>query len=84
MKINNYWDKDINDKVDELLCEYQYLFPMKFLDLKGIIRDLGFMNIMLKPNAKRVKHNPYRLNPKYKERFAKNSIRCWILVLLNY
>eukprot|EP00253_Pinus_taeda_P031878 PITA_31878 len=38
-------------------------------DLKGIIRDLGVMKIMLKPNAKPVKQRPYRLNPKYKEKF---------------
>lgn len=43
------------DKVTELLCEYQDLLPTNFMDLKGIIRDLGVMKIMLKPDAKQVK-----------------------------
>eukprot|EP00253_Pinus_taeda_P033826 PITA_33826 len=40
------------DKVTELLHEYQDLFPTKFIDLEGIIGDLGVMKIMLKPDAK--------------------------------
>ena len=56
------------DKVTELLHKYQYLFPIKFSNLKGIVGDLGVMKIMLKPDAKPVKKSPYHLNPKYKER----------------
>jgi len=67
-KIGDYWDDAIVDKVVELLREYQDLFPTKFTDLKGIIRNLGMMKIMLKPDAKPVKQRPYRLNPKYKEK----------------
>lgn len=40
-KIGDYWDDATVDKVVELLNEYQDLFPTKFLDLKGIIGDLG-------------------------------------------
>lgn len=29
------------------------------------------MKIMLKPNAKQVKHRPYRLNPRVKEKVKK-------------
>ena len=54
-EIGDYWDNTMVDKVTELLCEYQELFPTKFTDLKGIIRDLGVMKITLKPNAKPVK-----------------------------
>lgn len=43
------------DKVVELFREYWDLFPTKFTDLKGIIRDLGVMKITLKPNMKPVK-----------------------------
>lgn len=67
-KIGDYWDDVTVDKVTKLLCEYQDLFPMKFLDLKGIIGDLGVMNITLKLDVKPVKQRPYLLNPKYKER----------------
>jgi len=35
--------------------------------MKGIVGDVGEMNIPLKPNAKLVKQRPYRLNPRYKE-----------------
>jgi len=67
-KIGDYWDDATVDKVTELLHEYQDLFPTKFSELKRIIRDLGVMKIMLKPNAKPIKQRPHHLNPKYKER----------------
>lgn len=56
-------------KVDELLNKYQDLFPMKFSDLKGIVGDLGVMNITFKPDAQPVKNCSYRLNLKYKKKF---------------
>jgi len=56
------------DKVAEFLREYQDLFPTKFRELKGIIGDLGVMNITLKLDAKPVTQRPYHLNPKYKEK----------------
>lgn len=34
-KVSDYWDEDVVDKVIELLCKYQDLFPTKFFDLKG-------------------------------------------------
>ena len=55
-------------KVTQLLHEYQDLFPTKFLEMKGILGDIGVIKIPLKPDAKLVKHCPYRLNPKYKEK----------------
>lgn len=66
--IGDYWDDATVDKVVELLCEYQDLFPTKFLDLKGIIGNLGIMKITLKPDVKLVKKRLYLLNPKYKEK----------------
>lgn len=70
-KLDDYWDDVIVDKVTELLCEYWDLFPTKFTELKGIIRDLGMMRITLKPDAKPVKQRPYCLNMKYKEKVHK-------------
>ena len=55
-------------KVTQLLHEYQDLFPTKFSDLKGILGDIGVINIPLKPDAKPMKQRPYRMNPKYKEK----------------
>ena len=56
-------------KVTEFLHEYQDLFPTNFSELKGILGDIGVIKIPLKPDAKPVKQRPYRLNPKYKEKF---------------
>lgn len=53
--IRDYWDDAILDKVVELLCEYQDLFPTKFSNLKGIVDDLGIMKITLKLDAKPIK-----------------------------
>ena len=36
-KIGDCWDDDTVGKVDELLTEYQELFPMEFSKLKGIV-----------------------------------------------
>lgn len=64
MKIGDYWDDATMDKVVELLCEYEDLFPTKFSDLKGVVGDLGVMKITLKLDAMPIKQIPYRLNPK--------------------
>ena len=55
-------------KITDLLHEFHDLFPTKFLEMKGIIGDLGEMKIPLKPDAKYVEQQPYRLNPRYKEK----------------
>jgi len=66
--IGDYWDDETVRNLTELLHEYQELFPYKFSEMKGIVRDLGVMRIPLKPNAKPCKQRPYRVNPKYKEK----------------
>jgi len=71
-KIADYSDNATVDKVSELPHEYQDMFPTKFLDLKGIIGDLGVMKITLKLDVKAVKQRPYRLNLKYKEKVHLN------------
>ena len=68
-KIGDYQDNDTIGKVMELLMEWQGLSPMEFLELKGITRDLGVMHITLKPYVCPIKQQPYRLNPKYKQKF---------------
>ena len=44
------------------------MFPTKFVEMKGILGDLGVMKIPLKEGANIVKQNPYILNPRYKEK----------------
>lgn len=65
--IRDYWDEQIVNQVVDLLKEYQDIFPTSFSELKGIVGELGEMQIQLKPYAKPVKKRSYRLNPKYKE-----------------
>ena len=52
--------------VADLLHDYQDLFPTKFIEMKGIVGDLGVMRIPLKEDARPAKQHPYRLNPWYK------------------
>ncbi len=54
--------------IADLLHEYHDLYPTKFIEMKGIVGDLGVMRIPLKEDAKLVKQHPYRLNPCYKEK----------------
>jgi hypothetical protein len=37
--------------------------------MKGIIGDIGEMNIPLRYEARLIRHRPYRLNPIYKKKF---------------
>ena len=67
--VGDYWGKETIAKITNLLHEFQDLFPMWFSEMKGILRDLGEMNILLKSDEKPVCQRPYRLNPRYKDRF---------------
>ena len=66
--IEYYWDDKMVSKITDLLHEFQDLFPTNFSQMKGIVGYLGEMKIPLKPDAKPVKQQPYRLNPRYKEK----------------
>ena len=66
--IGDYWDDETVGKITDILHEFQDMFPTKFLEMNGIVGDLGEMKIPLRPDAKPVKQQPYRLNPQYKEK----------------
>ena len=66
--IEDYWDDEFVRRITDLLHQLQDLFPTKFLDLKGIVGDLGEMKIPLNPDARPMKQQPYWLNPLYKEK----------------
>ena len=83
VKIGDYWNDAIVDKVTELLHEYQDLFSTKITNLKGIIGDLGMMKITLKPDTKPVKQWPYLLNLKYKENVRDELDKMLVAELLN-
>jgi hypothetical protein len=46
--IGDYWDEQIVERIIKLLCEYNDLFTMKFIEMKGIVGELGDMKIPLK------------------------------------
>jgi hypothetical protein len=50
-------------------------FLQNFSELKGIKGDLGEMRIELNPESRPVKHRPYRLNPRVKEKVKKEIDR---------
>ena len=66
--IGDYWDEQTTKEIFSLLKEYEEFFPSSVEDLKGIRGDMGEMRIILKPDARPVKHRPYRLNPRVKEK----------------
>jgi len=68
VNIGDYWNDEIVEKIEELLREYQDLFPTTFSEMKGIDGELEEMEISLKEDAKKIRQRPYRLNPKYKEK----------------
>lgn len=55
MCIGHYWDEDTLGKVVELPHEYEEIFQKKFMELRGIVGDLGVMKITLKRDVKLVK-----------------------------
>jgi hypothetical protein len=54
------------------LQEYEDLFPKTFSKLKGIKGVMGEMKIELKPRSKPVRHRPYHLKPRVKEKVNKD------------
>ena len=66
VNIGYYWDGETIKKIRDLLHEFQYPFPTKLSEMKGIVEELGEMKIPLNPDAKPIKQRPYRLNMQYK------------------
>ena len=52
--VRDYWDEETMARIMDLLHEFRDLFLTQFLEMKGILGDLGEMKIMLKPDAKQV------------------------------
>ena len=46
--IGDYWNDETVGQITDLLHDYPDLFPTKFTEMKGIVRDLGVMRILLK------------------------------------
>jgi hypothetical protein len=73
--VGDYWDEQTSQEIHSLLWEYEDLFPKTFSELKGIKGVIGEMKIKLKPGSKPVRHRPYQLNPRIKEKVKKEIDR---------
>jgi hypothetical protein len=58
-------------EIQSLLWEYEDMFPKTFLELNGTKGVMGEMKIELKLGSKPVRHKPYHLNPRVKEKVKK-------------
>jgi hypothetical protein len=50
-QIGDYRSDETIENIADLPCEYQDLIQTTFSEMKGIVGDLGEMNILLKPSA---------------------------------
>ena len=66
--IGDYWDEEAMGHIVDLLQQYQDLFPTKFIEMKGILGEIGVMRIPLREGVKPIRQCPNRLNPRYKEK----------------
>jgi hypothetical protein len=69
--VEDYWNEKTSQEIQSLLWEYEVLFPRTFSELKGIKGVMGEMKIELKLGSNPVRHRPYRLNPRLKEKVKK-------------
>jgi hypothetical protein len=53
--IGDYWDEQTVESITKLLHEYNDLFPTTFIDMKGIVGELGEMKIPLRPEARPIR-----------------------------
>ena len=65
-----------------LLKEYKNIFLQSFTKTKGINKDSGEMKIDLHLQAKLVKHHPYKLNPKIKQKVKKELNHMLVVALI--
>ena len=66
-KIGDYWSEEQMTEIVNLLKEFQDVFARDYKYLKGLVDEMGEMNIVIKPDAQLVKKRPYKLAHKYKE-----------------
>jgi hypothetical protein len=53
--IGDYLDEKIVEIITKLVHEYNDLFPTKFIEMKGIARELGEMKIPLRAEARPIR-----------------------------
>ena len=80
--VGDYWDEKTSQEIHSLLQEYEDLFPKTFSELKGIKGVMGEMKIELKLGFKPIRHRPYRLNPRVKEKVKKEIFKMLVVGLI--
>jgi hypothetical protein len=53
--IGDHWDEQTVESITKFLHEYNDLFPTTFIEMKGIVVELGEMKIPLRPNARPIR-----------------------------
>ena len=70
-KIGDYWSEEQTTEVVNLLREFQDVFARDYKYLKGLVHEMGEMNIDTKPDVRLILNLmfdlPYKLAHKYKE-----------------
>lgn len=60
-EIGDYWTEEKTAEIINILKEYQDLFARDYIDLKGLVQEMGHMKIELLPDTKPIKKRPYKL-----------------------
>jgi hypothetical protein len=69
--VGDYWDEKTSQEIQSLLREYEDLVPNTFSELKRIKGVMREMKIELKQGSKPMRHRPYHLKPRVKEKVRK-------------
>jgi hypothetical protein len=55
VRVGDYWSDKKTIDIVNLLKEYQYVFALDYKDLKGLVEEMGEMNIELTPGENPIK-----------------------------
>ena len=59
-KIGDYWSDEQTTEIVNLLKEFQDVFSWDYIDLKGLVYEMGEMKIDTKPDVRPMKKRPYK------------------------
>ncbi|MCO5587501.1 hypothetical protein L7F22_041450 [Adiantum nelumboides] len=65
IKINKHLKKELKDKAWDLFLKFKDVFAWEHTDLKGVDSEVCQHRISLKPDAKPIRLQRYRMNPNY-------------------
>ena len=68
LRVNHQLPKDFKEKLSKLFQEYEDVFAWDHTELKGIDPKVCQHRILLKPDARHIRMQRYRMNPNYAKR----------------